>query len=129
MSFNRNKYDTQDHRIEQSNNVTILNHILNTDAFEHKKVSRHQFGFVGGSGVSHISGNLIDLESDLQGITRHISKCDKGVFVPSNDGFIHNHKTKPIDTTMKHLPSSQALMFRSIPLPKQLINDKKRCKM
>ena len=33
MSFNRNKYDTQDHRIEQSNNVTILNHILNTDAF------------------------------------------------------------------------------------------------
>ena len=31
---------------------------------------RHELGLVGGNNVSQIAGNMIDLESDLRGITR-----------------------------------------------------------
>ncbi len=37
--------------------------------------SRIEFGTVGGTNVSHIKGNLVDLETELRGTTRLQSKC------------------------------------------------------
>jgi hypothetical protein len=127
MSFNRSYYDTCSHQIQQSNNVSILGHILNKDIHEHTKKCRHQLGWLGGNNVSHITGNLVDLESDLVGITRNISKCCNNAYVPSKDGKIYNDKTTPIDTTPRHQPHCQAIAYQKIPLPQALRPDQKRC--
>ena len=34
-----------------------------------------ELGIVGGTGVSQIKGNLVDLENDLRGQTRSASQC------------------------------------------------------
>lgn len=51
--------------------------------FEHPSKCRNALGLVGGSEVSNISGNIVDLESDLLGITRVQSKCIARQFTPA----------------------------------------------
>ena len=80
----------------------------------------HQLGFVGGTAVSHIAGNLVDLESELRGQTRIISKCPSNLYMPSDSEVIRNDKTEPINKQMKHLPTCQAIMYREIPGPSPL---------
>lgn len=120
MSFNRNIYDTCSYQNELKSNVSTLEYILSPEYYEHKNKCRHQLGFVGGTSVSHIKGNLVDLESELRGQTRLLSKCNNNLYVPTNDGIIKNDKTPPIDTRMLHLPSCQAIMYKSIPAPPKI---------
>jgi len=117
MSFNRSKYDTCSYKQNLQNNVSTLGYILSPMNYEHVDKCRHQLGFVGGTGVSHIKGNMVDLESELRGQTRYISKCGNNMYVPTQDGIIKNDKTEPIDTTALHLPACQSIMYRSIPQP------------
>lgn len=117
MSFNRGKYDTCSYKQNLQNNVSTLSYILSPMNYEHVDKCRHQLGFIGGTGVSHIKGNMVDLESELRGQTRYISKCGNNMYVPTQDGIIKNDKTEPIDTTALHLPSCQSIMYRSIPQP------------
>lgn len=84
-------------------------------------------GFVGGNNVSHITGNMVDLESDLRGQTRYISKCCNAIYTPSADGVIRNDNTQPIDTNMRHLPSCQTISYRSIPMATYENNKKDHC--
>lgn len=51
--------------------------------YEHPSKCRNALGLVGGSEVSNISGNLVDLESDLLGITRVQSRCTARQYTPS----------------------------------------------
>jgi hypothetical protein len=51
--------------------------------FEHPQKCRNALGLVGGSEVSNITGNIVDLESDLFGITRVQSKCIARQFLPA----------------------------------------------
>tara|TARA_Y100000389_G_scaffold204261_1_gene255933 strand:+ start:260 stop:571 length:312 start_codon:yes stop_codon:yes gene_type:complete len=90
---------------------------MDVKKFEHTNPKRHIQGFVAGNAVSHTNGSMIDLSSDLDGRTRYISKCCNNVYVPSNDGFIRNDKTEPIDTSKKHLKTCQAISYPSVPLP------------
>ena len=43
-------------------------------AYQHVKGARHILGLVGGNEVSGIKGNRADLESDLRGITRPLTR-------------------------------------------------------
>lgn len=124
MSFNRTKYDTCSYKQNLQNNVSTLGYVLSPLNFENQSKCRHQLGFVGGTSVSHIKGNLVDLDSELRGQTRLVSKCGDNMYVPTNDGIIKNDKTPPIDTTMLHLPVCQSIMYRSIPLPPKMNYDK-----
>ena len=45
------------------------------------------FGLVGGTNVSHIKGNLVDLENDLRGQTRSNTKCPARKYAPPKDQF------------------------------------------
>jgi hypothetical protein len=117
MSFNRTKYDNCSYKQDLKTSVETLSHILSPYRYEHKDKCIHQLGFLGGTAVSHIQGNLVDLDSELRGQTRIITKCYSNQFKPSNDNIINNDKTPPINTTMNHLPSCQSIMYRSIPLP------------
>ena len=51
--------------------------------FENPNKCRNELGLVGGTEVSNISGNLVDLESDLLGITRVQSKCIARQYQPA----------------------------------------------
>ncbi len=51
--------------------------------FEHPQKCRNALGLVGGSEVSNISGNIVDLESELLGITRSQSKCIARQYQPA----------------------------------------------
>lgn len=120
MSFNRTTYDTCSYNQELQENVSTLSYILSPYRYEHKDKCRHQLGFIGGTAVSHVQGNMVDLDSELRGQTRYLSKCGANQYVPTDDGIIKNDKTAPIDTTMLHLPACQSIMYRETPLPPKI---------
>ncbi len=120
MSFNRTRYDNCSYKQNLQGNVSTLSYILSPMYFENKNKCRHQLGLFGGTTVSHIKGNLVDLDSELRGQTRYISRCGGNMYVPTDDGIIKNDKTQPIDTTMLHLPACQTIMYRSVPLPPKM---------
>lgn len=120
MSFNRTKYDTCSYKQNLQENVDTLGYILTPYRFEHKDKCRHQLGLIAGTNVSHITGNFVDLESELRGQTRYISKCGQNYYIPTNDNIIKNDKTKPINTKLNHLGSCQSIMYREIPLPPKM---------
>lgn len=118
MSFNRTRYDTCTYGRELRENVSILSYILQRDRYEHVKKCRHELGLVGGTAVSHVAGNLVDLESDLRGQTRVLSHCTTTKAKPLEPGAsILNDRTEPIDTRLKHLPACQMISYRAVPLP------------
>jgi hypothetical protein len=120
MSFNRTIYDTCSYNQNLQESVSTLSYILSPFRYEHKDKCRHQLGFLGGTAVSHIQGNLVDLDSELRGQTRFLSKCGNNQYVPTEDGIVKNDKTAPIDTTMLHLPACQSIMYREVPLPPKM---------
>jgi hypothetical protein len=117
MSFNRTKYDTCSYKQDLQTSVDTLGHILSPYRYEHKDKCMHELGFVGGTAVSHIQGNLVDLDSELRGQTRVLTKCVTNLYKPTEDGIVTNDKTTPINTTLSHLPTCQSIMYRSVPLP------------
>jgi hypothetical protein len=124
MSFNRTTYDNCSYKQELQGNVSTLQYLLSPYRYEHANKCRHQLGFIGGTSVSHIKGNLVDLDSELRGQTRIVSKCNTNQYVPTGDGIIKNDKTPPIDTAMLHLPACQSIMYREIPAPPKINYDK-----
>ena len=56
--------------------------------YENCSKCRHEFGLLGGTAVSHIKGNLVDLENDLRGQTRQNTKCPTLKYAPSKDNTI-----------------------------------------
>ena len=131
MSSNRLIYDTcaYKHNLEQS--VGPLAYQLYPGRFENCNKCRIELGTVGGTAVSHIKGNLVDLESELKGNTRKASLCPEKLYQspcpksemndchPGNINIQGDSCTTPrtINTTMQHLPSCQMIRYKPVPLP------------
>ena len=93
MSSNRLIYDTcaYKHNLQQS--VGPLEYVLNPMKFENSSKCRIDLGVVGGTAVSHVRGNLVDLETDLRGQTRRTTKCPTKLYQnPCPQGDINNCK-------------------------------------
>ena len=125
MSSNRLIYDTCAYSTKMNESVGPLQYILNPMKYENCKKCRHELGLVGGTAVSHIKGNLVDLENDLRGATSVSSLCPKKKYTPSKDNQI-NIKGKScgqprnVDTNMVHLPSCQMIRYKPTPLPPKI---------
>lgn len=118
MSFNHISDDSCTYARHLKENVSILSYIINPNRYEHENKCRHELGLVGGTAVSHIHGDLVDLESELRGQTRYQTKCARRAAQPLEEGgVIHNDKTAPISTKKTHLPACQMLSFKAVPLP------------
>jgi hypothetical protein len=118
MSYNRLSYDECAYSREISNNITILKYIINDNLYEHPDKCLNGKGLLGGSTVSTIRGNVVDLESELRGITRNLSKCSSSKPKPlDNEFMILNDKTPPVDTRKVHLPSCQMIDYRTLQIP------------
>lgn len=89
---------------------------------------RHILGLVGGNEVSQLAGNPQDIESDLRGTTRPLTKCPGREYHPSAPGTqtlnIQNRKTNlRIDVRPVHLESYQMwaypVTYAPLPLAKE----------
>ena len=134
MSSNRLIYDTCAYKHNLTQSVGPLQYVLNQIKFENSSKCRMELGVVGGTAVSHVKGNLVDLETDLRGQTRRSTKCPSRLYQnPCPKGDINNCKPgaihirgdpsqteRTIDTTMLHLPACQMMRFRPTPLPTEL---------
>lgn len=119
MSFNRPSYDHCTYSRHLKESVSILEYTLSPYRYEHTDKCRHELGLVGGSAVSHVNGNLVDMESELRGQTRYLSKCERTAPRPLQEGgVIVNDKTAPISTAKKHLPACQMIKYPAVPLPR-----------
>ena len=75
MSSNRLIYDTCAYKKELDQSTGPLSYTLNPIKFENCSKCRMELGVVGGTAVSHIKGNLVDLESDLRGQNHPTTHC------------------------------------------------------
>ncbi len=106
--------------------------------FEHPNKCRNALGLVGGSEVSNISGNLVDLESDLLGITRVQSKCISRQYIPAcplggpgcpdvPPSFSIRDKStgevRTVNTAPRNLPTCQFATYPGVGMPKAVKTD------
>jgi len=122
MSYNRLRYDQCAYKTDLNQSVGPLEYILNPMKYENCQKCRHEFGLVGGTAVSHIKGNLVDLENDLRGQTRSATKCPSRKYAPSKGSSLQiagNHCNAPrnVDLTPVHLPPCQMIRYPPTPLP------------
>ena len=90
---------------------------------------RMDLGVIAGTSVSHIRGNLVDLETELRGQNRNASACPSKQYMPpilnEDNSYVQPKiieiKEEPnrvgglIDTTLTHLPSCQMVEYKPIP--------------
>lgn len=121
MSSNRLMYDDCAYEKSLNESVGPLSYLLNPMKYENCNKCRNELGLVGGSAVSNIRGNLVDLENDLFGITRLASDCPSYKYHPSKDNTIvltdKCGRKRVIDTRMQHLPSCQMINYRAVGQP------------
>jgi hypothetical protein len=103
--------------------------------FENPNKCRNELGLVGGTEVTNISGNLVDLESDLFGITRVQSKCIARQYQPAcplggqgcpdtPPSFSFREKAtgavQTVNTTPRNLPACQNATLPGVGTPNTL---------
>lgn len=98
-----------------------------TSTYIHPKPQRHVLGLVGGNEVSLIKGNMVDLESDLRGITLPNTFCPWRKYqAPTADAAsIRRATTKgavDIDVRPAHLPAYQMWAYPAVTAPLPLRN-------
>lgn len=123
MSFTRTKTDICNYNQELEENVSYVSYLLDPVKFHNCNKCRPELGFVGGTNVSHVTGNLIDLESDIKGIDRDASRCPQTRYLPRNDGIVQGTTMyKPVcrpevAANMRHLPACQPFNYGPVPHP------------
>jgi hypothetical protein len=120
MSLNRLTYDACAYNQALTQSVAPLSYVMDNSRYVHCNRCRMELGIVGGTAVSHISGNMVDLENDLRGQTRQNSHCTGYKYVPTQNSFIQSKAAMKVnpktDTTLKHLPPCQMINYGAVPL-------------
>ena len=98
-----------------------------TSQFVSPNPQRHILGIVGGNEVSLIKGNMVDLESDLRGITIPITFAPWREYQPpqqKNEIVRENTKSNlTIDIQKAHLPVYQMIGYPAVVAPYPIINE------
>jgi hypothetical protein len=122
--MNRLMYDKCAYSKALGESVAPLDYVLDTVKYEHCDKCRIELGLVGGTAVSHISGNMVDLENDLRGQNRPNTHCPSYKYLPSDERWVQGKEyIKPVqhprvDTSYRHLRACQMHDFPEVPLPK-----------
>ena len=124
---------TEGGNVRDQQSADAYSYVLIPEKWENPNKCRNALGMVGGSEVSHISGNIVDLESDLFGITRPQSKCNSKQYVPScalggkqcpdypADIRFQDKETgqvRQVSTAPRHLPTCQTWSYPGTPFPR-----------
>ena len=120
--MNRMIYDDCAYVSSLNQSVSPLNYVMDPIRYEHCGKCRMELGIVGGTAVSHVSGNLVDLENNLRGQDRPNTHCPRYKYMPSPTNVIQGKEyIKPvvhpaIDTSMQHLKPCQMIDYGHVPL-------------
>lgn len=122
MSFTKLSYDDCSYKANLEGNVSHLSYTMDPVKFYNCNKCRHEVGLVGGTAVSHVSGNIVDMESNLFGIDREASKCATMKYLPKEtraEGtkYYQMGCANKVDTTMKHLQPCQMHSVLGVPHP------------
>lgn len=122
MSFTKLSYDDCAYRANLQGNVSQLSYVLDDVRYYNCNKCRMESGVTGGTAVSHVNGNLVDLESNLFGIDREASKCAPMKYIPHENETIGTKFYKEgcpnkVNTTMTHLQPCQMFSVPSVPHP------------
>ena len=132
-SWNRLRYDPCEYKQTLTQSTDPLGYMLFPPKFESPDKCRNQLGLVAGNDVSNVRGNMVDLESDLFGITRNNTKCDAGKYKMACD--IIETSCQPrklqykdratgvirdIDTRLGHQKACQFASYPAVPAPAPL---------
>lgn len=120
MNFNRLIYDdcAYDKSLKQSTDP--LSYVINPIKYENCEKCRPELGLVGGTSVSHISGNMVDLENDLRNQVRPNTHCPSYKWLPTKDRYIQGKEyIKPVihprvDTAPLHLKPCQMINYGAV---------------
>jgi len=97
-----------------------------TSQYVNPRPQRHILGIVGGNEVSLIKGNMVDLESDLRGITIPNTFAPWRQYQPpqqKKEIVRDNVKTSlSIDIQKAHLPAYQMMGYPAVVAPYPIIN-------
>jgi hypothetical protein len=97
-----------------------------TSQYVNPRPQRHIIGIVGGNEASLIKGNMVDLESDLRGITIPITFAPWRQYQPpqqKKEIIRDNVKTTlTIDIQKAHLPAYQMIGYPAVVAPYPMIN-------
>ena len=124
--MNRLNYDACAYSKALSQSVAPIDYVINPIKYEHCGKCRMELGIVGGTAVSHINGNLVDLENELFNITRPSTRCPDYMYHPGQPGQpivsdiqVHpgRHANAPIPTQTTHLKSCQMVSYPEVPQP------------
>jgi hypothetical protein len=124
MSSNRLLYDTCEYKQRILESVSSINFLLDPIKYEHNAKCRMELGLVGGTNVSHVMGNMVDLENDLRGQNRPSTNCAEYKYTPSKTDYVQGKEyIKPVehpkvDTRLTHLPTCQMIDYKAIHRPK-----------
>ena len=128
MAWCKNSQDLCAYRQQLAESVGELQYVLDPVRYYHPEPRRFAFGVLGGNTVSIVgNGQMCDVESDLWGIDRKLSRCDALKYInpcPTGDmntcrprqivmrGNPSNHG-RVLDLTPMHLPEAQ--LWRATP--------------
>jgi len=135
MSSNRLSYDQCAYQKDLEQSTNPISYVLNPIKYENCNKCRMELGIVGGTAVSHIRGNLVDLENDLRGQTRVQSSCPDRQYQKPCGPEVDINSCQPktistprnlceppstLDTELLHLPPCQMIRYKPVPLPKPM---------
>ena len=117
MSWNRTKYDQCAYQKELSQSTSPINYSLDPNKFYNCNDCRNNLGLLGGNNVSITRDNMVDLESDLFGITRQNSLCPERKYLPHCEqcdevsGIPCPHEGCRKMKSLQHLPACNIIQY------------------
>jgi hypothetical protein len=129
-ALDRLSYDPCAYSKRRSESLALMDYILDISRHENCGKCRNELGLVGGTAVSHINGNLVDLENDLFNISRPATKCPPYLYQPTwpgepivtpKDPIIPGRTANPIIPTQSmHLRACQMFTYPGVPRVPQM---------
>jgi hypothetical protein len=117
--MNRLLYDTCATKEATAMSIAPVSYVLDPIRYQHCHECRPELGIVGGTAVSRIQGNMVDLENNLFGIDRPGTRCTALKYQPTEPvQGKQDYKTNcypRVDTTLKHLPTCRFMKFPVVP--------------
>lgn len=103
LIMNRLKYDDCAHLFAINQSTAPVSFVLDPIRYYHQNRCRPGVGVVGGTAVSHVTENLVDLENELRGQTRPSTKCPKYHYFPRDDNtIVSTEYIKPVQHPVLH---------------------------
>lgn len=137
MAFSNSRYDTCAYKQYLAESIGELGYQLDPCRYYHPNPSRIAFGVPAGNDVSipRDANAMVDVESDLRGQTRLLSRCPSLLYQnPCPTGTMNTCQPKHlvirgnpsnhgrvIDVTPIHLPEAQMFRYTPIPLPPAIV--------